>query len=339
MRTLIVGLPLLLAARIVVSLLGHQEVDVGWESLIGASRLLHHLPLYWNDPNHGDTYGPVTYLAYVPFQLLFPFHNGVGTLPGADWAAILFDLGTAGALVALGRRLRQGKEGLRLGLVLAWAWAACPFTVIGLVEHTNDGLVSLLSVLALVAITSPFLSGAMLGLAAAAKFSPAGLLPLLAAPRQRGIKGALLCVGGFLGVVAAAILVWLPPRGLVYFWQRTIGFQIHRIDVFSPWALHPSLHPIQVVLEVGAVLLAAAVAVVPRRRSLGSVCALAGALTIAIQLPATHWYYYYIMWFLPFALAGLLVRPAAAPAAIEAEPGVREWELEPEVPEPALVGA
>jgi uncharacterized membrane protein len=224
-------------------------------------------------------------------------------------------------------------------LVLAWAWAACPFTIIGLVVHTNDGLVSMLTVLALVAYRSPMFSGGLLGLATAAKFSPAGLLPLLAAPRQRGIKGALTCLGAFVAIVALSIFSWLPPGGFSYFWQRTIGFQIHRFDVFSPWALHASLHPVQVALEVLAVVLAAAVAFVPRDRSLPRVCALAGAVTIAVQLPATHWYYYYIMWFLPFALVGLLVRPAAAPQLVEQTAPADDAARQRSRGEPALAGA
>jgi hypothetical protein len=122
----------------------------------------------------------------------------------------------------------------------------------------------------------------------------------------------------FVAVVALAVFAWLPPQGLTYFWQRTIGFQMTRIDVFSPWALHPGLHPIQLGLEVGALLLVAAVAFIPRDRSLVRTCALAGAVTIAIQLPAQHWFYYYIMWFLPFALVALLV-PAAEPAPARVE--------------------
>jgi hypothetical protein len=139
-------------------------------------------------------------------------------------------------------------------------------------------------------------------------------------------------------VFAVAIYAWLPPQGFAYFWQRTIGFQLTRPDAFSPWALHPSLHPIQTALEVLAVLLAGAVAFVPSRRSLVQVCALAGAVTIAIQLPATHWYYYYIMWFLPFALVAFVARPALAPEAVtEAER--REWRIQPPEHEPAMVGA
>ncbi|MDQ6777688.1 MAG: glycosyltransferase 87 family protein, partial [Actinomycetota bacterium] len=324
-RVLAGGLVLMLGARIAISLLGHQEIDVGSESVYGAYRLIHHLPLYWADPNHGDTYGPITYLAYVPFELLFPWTGALSNLHAADAAAIFFDLATVGGLIPLGRRLREGAAGKRLGLVLAWAWAACPFTIIGLIVHTNDGLVAMLTVFALLALTTPVVSGALLGLAAAAKFSPAALLPLLAAPRQRGVKGACLCIGAFTVVVVTAIVSWLPPDGLSYFWQRTIEFQIHRFDVFSPWALHPSLHPIQTALEVLTVLIAAAVAFVPRERSLVQVCALAGAVSIAIQLPATHWYYYYIMWFLPFALAALLGwPPAAAPESASDRAGAAD---------------
>lgn len=341
LRTLIIGLPLLLGARIALSLLGHQEIDVGYESVIGAFRILHHLPIYYADPNHGDTYGAVTYLAYVPFQLLFPWSGSLSNLHAADAAAIFFDLGTVVGLVFLGRRLRAGANGTRLGLILAWAWAACPFTVIGLIVHTNDGLVAMLSVFMLLALTSPLLSGTLLGLAAAAKFSPASLLPLLAAPRQRGRKGALVCAGAFTGVLVLSIFAWLPPQGLSYFLQRTIGYQISREDVFSPWALHHALHPVQIALAVGALALVALVAFRPRQRSAVQTCALAGAITIAIQIPATHWYYYYIIWFLPFALVALLLgeRPVAErPAQPEADADVVQVEDHRPEPEPVLVG-
>lgn len=338
-RTLLIGLPLLLGARIALSLAAHQEVDVGYESVIGAFRLLHHLPLYYNDPNHGDTYWPLTYVAYVPFELIWPWVNSLSNLRAADVAAICFDLGTVIGLIMLGRRLRPGTDATRVGLVLAWAWAACPFSTIGLVVHTNDGLVAMLTVFSLLAIRSPIFSGGLLGLATAAKFSPAGLLPLLAAPRQRGFKGTLVCTGTFAAVVVSAIFIWLPPGGLSYFWQRTISFQIHRSDVFSPWALHASLHPIQAVLEVLAVLFAAGVAFFPRRRSLGQVCALAGAVTIAIQLPATHWFYYYIMWFLPFSVVGFILAPVMARQRVDEPVEVDQLSGEPARGQPALAGA
>jgi hypothetical protein len=339
MRRLIVGLPLIIIARLLLSLLGHQEIDVGYESVIGAYRITHHLPIYYADPNHGDTYGPIAYLAYVPFELVFRWTNSLSNLHAADAAAIFFDFGTMLGLVALGRQLREGREGARLGLILAWGWAACPFSVIGLVVHTNDALVSMLCVFALVAVRYSVMSGGLLGLAAAAKFAPAGLLPLIAAPRQRGLKGALGCTATFAAVVATAVFVWLPPGGLSYFWQRTIGFQIHRFDVFSPWALHASLHPIQTALEVAALLFALAVSFFPRERSMTQVCALAGAVTIAVQLPATHWFYYYIMWFLPFAVVGFVVSPAMAREPARGQVDCESHGAERTRGEPALAGA
>lgn len=339
-RTLLVGLPLLLMARIALSLLSKEEIDIGYESVIGAFRVLHHLPMYYNDANHGDTYGPFTYLAYVPFQLLLPWKNALSSLYAADAASIFFDLGTVGGLVLLGRRLRPGAEGTRLGLVLGWAWAACPWTIIALLVHTNDALIAMLSVIALLLIRSSVFSGAVVGLAAAAKFSPAGLLPLLAAPRQRGIRGTLLCVASFTVVVATSIFAWLPSQGLGYFWQRTFGFQMTRPDPFSIWGLHPVLHPVQLGFEAFAVVLALAVAFVPRERSLVCVCALAGAVTLAIQLPAQHWYYYYVVWFLPFALVAFLV-----PGSRRIEAESQRGDAEPDVvappdptPDPVLVG-
>jgi len=43
----------------------------------------------------------------------------------------------------------------------------------------------------------------------------------------------------------------------------------------------------------------------PRRKSTIQVAALAAAVLIAVQLGATHWFYFYVVWFLPFVLAAL----------------------------------
>jgi len=310
-HTLFIGILLLVGARIALSLISQDVGDVGYASVIGAHRILHGQSLYYMNIAHGDTYGPIAYLAYVPFVLLFPWHGSWDYLPSAHAASIVFDLVTVGGLVALGRRLKHGGEGTRLGLTLGWAWAACPFTLLGMTMHTNDGLVAMLSVLSLVVFSSPAARGAMVALAAAAKFSPAALLPLYASPRDRGLKGAAACVLAFAAVVAVSVGLYLPTGGLTQFYDHTIGYQLTRLDVFSPWALHPGLAPVKTALEVLALLLAAAVAFVPRRRSLTQVCALAAAVTIAVQLPAIHWFYYYVIWFMPFVLVALLGPRAA----------------------------
>jgi hypothetical protein len=336
-KMLLVGLLLLMAARITLSLVDHEVIDVGFASVIGAHRITHGQPLYYAALAHPDTYGPIAYLAYVPFELVFPWHGAWDYLASAHAASIAFDLVTVVGLVVLGRRLRPGIEGRRLGLALGWAWAACPFTLLGLMEHSNDGLVAMLSVLCLLVFASPIARGAMLGLATAAKFSPGALLPLFAGHRDRGLKGAAACIGAFALVVAVAIGAWLPSGGITEFWNHTIGFQLHRVDVFSAWALHPGLTPVKTVLELAVGLFVVGIAFTRRQRSLVEVCALAAAVTIAVQLPAVHWFYYYIIWFIPFVLVALLAdTPAAAPphhtaggqAAAHSEPA----------PEPVMVG-
>jgi hypothetical protein len=307
-RILCGGLLLLIGARIALTLISSQLVDVGLASVVGAHRISAGQSLYYASLSHGDTYGPVAYLAYLPLGSLIGWHAHFAYIWIARGTTVIFDLVTIAALVLLGRRLKGGEEGRRLGYVLGWAWAACPLTLFAVILHTNDGLVAMLSVLSLLAFTSPAARGALLGLAAAAKFSPAALLPLYAGRERKGLKGSIICVAAFAGIVALAVGLYLPRGGIREFYDHTIGYQLGRSDVFSPWGLHPGLAPLQKIVEILAVLFAAAVAFVPRERSLGRVCALAAAVTIAIQLPATHWFYYYIIWFAPFVIVALLGR-------------------------------
>jgi hypothetical protein len=55
------------------------------------------------------------------------------------------------------------------------------------------------------------------------------------------------------------------------------------------------------------VVLALAVALGPARRTPAQVAALAAAVVIAVQVGATHWFYFYVVWFLPLVLAALFV--------------------------------
>jgi hypothetical protein len=302
-RLLAVGLLALIAGRLALGIASHAISDVGVSSFVGAHRILDGQPLYYPGSGHADTYGPIAYLAYVPFASLFSLATA------AKSAAIAFDLVTVAGLLALGVRLRGGQDGRRLGLLLAWGWAACPFTLLALMMHTNDGLIAMLSVLALLVFASPGARGTMLGLAAAAKFSPAVLLPLFASPAGRGRKATVACVAAFAAVVVTAIGLSLPAGGIREFYDHTIGYQLGRSDVFSPWALHAGLKPVARAIEVAVLALAAAVAFVPRRLSLVQVSALAAMLTITVQLPAIHWFYYYIVWFMPFVLVALLATP------------------------------
>jgi hypothetical protein len=302
---LAVGLVALVVFRIVLNLVDSTVIDVGFSSVLGADRVEHKLPLYVFNAIHGDTYGPVNYLAYVPFELVFPNHGGWGFVPAAHAAAITFDLLVIVGLMLLGARLRTGREGRVLGLAMAYAWAAYPFSLYALQANTNDVLVPVLVIGALLAMRSAPMRGLMLGLATAAKFAPIGLAGLFATGlgderRSRAWPAFTLT---FVGICVLSVALYLPDGGLREFYDTTIGFQLSRHSPFSPWGQWPSLEPIKYVLDAGAIALAALVAFVPRRRDLRQVIALAAALTIAIQLPAIHWFYFYIVWFAPLVLA------------------------------------
>ena len=74
-------------------------------------------------------------------------------------------------------------------------------------------------------------------------------------------------------------------------------------------------------------ILAALVAFVPRRRTSAQVAALGAAIVIATQLIAIHWFYLYIVWFVPFMLVALFAeyhtghrRRPRDPATVEITP-------------------
>ncbi len=310
-------------------------------SALGAYKLLHGQSLYYFSLGHGDTYGPIAYLAYAPFELLFP--GNWQYLPAARAAAITFDLLTIAGLIVLGWRLRsRRREGWRLGLLLAWLWAACPCSLLGMAKSTNDGLVALIVVLIMLALESPIKRGVLVGLGTASKFFPAILLPLVAVGRGDGDERTIRKVlAAFVVTTGVSIAVFLPPGGLTEFWNHTIGYQLTRTDIFSIWALHPALAPIKVALEAAAAVLAVLVAFRPRGlRTPAQVAALGAAVIIAVQLPALHWFYLYIVWFLPLVLVAVL--GSGAPQASDIDELDRSAELKPEEPgdaSPAFAGA
>ena len=303
---LLVGVVALFGARVALNVVNDKVVDIGYASVVGADRIAHKQELYVDNDTHGDTYGPINYLAYVPFELALPWKGQWDSLPAAHTATMVFDLLTLLGLFLLGRQMRAGPEGRRLGLALAWAWAAFPFTLFGVMENTNDGLVALLMVAALLAFNSAGARGAVLGLAVAAKFFPGALLLLFARGRDGGDRRAWLrCVAVCVGIFAFAFVIYLPAGGLRELWDTTLGFQLSRHPDFSLWAIDRGIGWTQVVLEALAVALAVVVAVLPGRRTLSQTAALAGAIIVALQIPAGHWFFFYIMWFAPFVLVAL----------------------------------
>ena len=140
-------------------------IDVGLAGVAGASRILDGEAPYGNMPQRGtlepcgpkdadgqvrdriqtngrceaaiergDTYGPVSYLGYVPATAIFGWSGKWDSLPAAHATSIAFDVLTILGLVLVG--LRFG--GFRLAALLAFAWTAYPFTAYTLNANTND---------------------------------------------------------------------------------------------------------------------------------------------------------------------------------------------------------
>ena len=116
---LVVGLVFLAAFRIGLNVADSNVIDVGYAGVIGADRIADGHQLYGDgfsgDVERGDTYGPVNYLLYVPFEQALPWSGRWDDLPAAHGAAITFDLLALGGLLLLGRRMRPGREGTLLG--------------------------------------------------------------------------------------------------------------------------------------------------------------------------------------------------------------------------------
>lgn len=320
--------------RIGLNVVDSNVIDVGYAGVIGADRIEHGRDVYGTfgrDNEHGDTYGPANYLLYVPFEEIWPWRGGWGSLDAAHAAAVAFDLVTVVGLFLLGMRMRAGPAGRRLGLALAYAWLAFPYTLFAMSCNSNDSLVAASVVLALLALGRPLSRGAALAVGAAAKLAPAALFPLMAVGggARRGRRQALLFALAFAAVVAAVTVPLVPDGGLRELYDRTLGYQAARMTPFSIWGEHDSLRWLQMAVRIAAIGLALGVAVAPRRRDGAQVAALGAAVLIALQLAAGYWFYLYIVWFAPLVLVALFAahpgrerrEPAPAPAA--AEPGMR----------------
>lgn len=322
---LLSGLIFLLALRIGLNIMNSNVIDVGYAGVIGADKLIHGHLLYglWPKDNaFGDTYGPLTYYAYVPFRLIFGWSGSWDALPAAHAAAIAFDLLTTGLLYLLGRRLR----GRVLGIVLAYAWVAYPFTLFTLSSNSNDALLSAMVVLCLLVITSAPARGVAAGLAGLTKFAPFALAPLMLRgvgrpPKERAAAIWIVAFGLTLFLAMQPVLL---KGDLGFFWSDSISYQADRVTPFSIWGLWGGLGLIQHLLEAGVVIMAVLLTLVPKRRGPVEVAALAAAVLLALQLTANYWLYPYILWFFPLVcvvvFAGHPERRLGSSRAADGEP-------------------
>jgi hypothetical protein len=317
---LAIAVVFLVGFRIGLNVTNSNVIDVGYAGVIGADKVLHGHHIYggWpHDNAQGDTYGPVNYYAYVSFRAVFGWSGVWDDLPAAHAAAIAFDLLALIGLYFLGRLIR----GPTTGIVLAYAWASYPFTLYALASNSNDTLVAVLVIAALLVIRWAPARGALGALAGLTKFAPLALAPLLARgvepwpPRRRSVAWFALA---FAVVGVVAMLPMLLSGNFQTFWHDTVTYQSGRGSPFSIWGLWGGLGFEQHLVQGAAVALALAVAVVPRRRGLVEISALAAAILIVLQLGISHWFYLYIPWFFGLVMAALM---GAHPPAVGGREG------------------
>jgi hypothetical protein len=347
---LALGVMFLLGFRIALNVTDANVIDVGYAGVIGAEKIVHGKALYGNwpqDNEHGDTYGPVSYESYIPFEQTFGWSGTWDDLPAAHAAAVFFDLLALGLIFLLGLRIR----GPTLGVALAYAWVAYPFTLFALESNSNDTLVAVFVLAALLAAGSPPARGMFAALAGLTKFAPLALVPVLAthglltggggsedaigdevAPDGRGrartrARALTAFFAAFILTAAAVSIPALTHDSLRTIFQRTIEYQANRGSPFSVWGLY-GWHGAEKAVQIAAVGLAVALAFVPRRADLLGLAAACAAILIAVELGIEHWFYLYVPWFFPLVMIALLgVRPewtprrAYAPAASGREPG------------------
>jgi hypothetical protein len=332
----------LVGFRIGLNVERSNVIDVGYSGVIGAQRIVNGQAPWGNFPiegslracgpadasgeirnriqtngrcesadPQGDTYGPTAYESYIPGYLALGWTGKWDDLPAAHFTSIAFDLLTLLGLWLVG--LRFG--GRRLAAVLAFAWAAYPFTQYVSSSNTNDALMPCFLVWGFWLASAPAARGIFAALSGWTKFVSLIVVPLwLTYP---GRRPSLRFAAGFAAATLAAFSILLldphPLNEAHVFWTRTLGWQIGRDAPWSLWDWRqyharglPDLHLVQRVLQGLLVMGALVAAFFPRRKSPLQLAALTAALLAGSELVLTYWLYTYIPWFYPFAALALL---------------------------------
>ncbi len=299
-----------LAGGLVLGLnLDARVIDVGYAGVVGADRILDGTMPYGNMPadvGTGDTYGPLNYLLYAPFVLIFGFSGEWDFLPAAHALTVFSFVVGALALLFAGWKL----AGLKGGAALLFAWAAFPYTLYSTNNNTNDIVVAAAAAVGLATIASPIARGASVAAGFAIKLYPAILGPLWmlhdGAKRRPIVNFVLGGLGVFFLTFWVLLLDGRPLEAGRLFYEKTIAFQGARE---TPWTIFnqvPALGFLQQPLLAAVVLLAFIVSAWPRRRTVRRLAAFSAALVIGFQLTTNYWYYPYVTWFEPFVFLALL---------------------------------
>jgi hypothetical protein len=292
-----------------VTLTSTGESDVAAATLDGATRLLHGQAPYGHvsEGFHGDSYGLLAYLLYVPGALWTPVTDAWSDLSGS------LAIAAAGALLT-------GLALARLaGTRALLAWLAFPPVLLAASSGANDLVLAAALAWALVLAAHARRSLLLLVAGAWIKLVPVVLVPVwLARVARRRRASAVVPAAGLSVALAAALLALGGTHGIEDM-VRAVGFQLQRASFHAPWYAFGVtwLQPVaQAAVLAALVLVGKRMATDPAlRRDPARLAALGGGLLLALQLAANYWTWAYLPWVFPFVAVALLnqVRRPAPP--------------------------
>ena len=229
---------LLMGFRVGLNLQQEGVLDVGYAGVIGAQRIADGTAPYGRFPERetgtpcgpptadgdiadwiqangrcetalplGDTYGPVNYHAYLPGLAVLGWSGKWDRLPAVRFTTLLFDLLALLGLAAVG--LRFG--GTQLAAVLAFAWAANPFTQYVSSSNANDAIMPAFLIWGFWAASSDVGRGSLAALAAWAKLAALVVVPLWATyPNVREWRRTASFAAAF--AVTTVLSFWVLSR-------------------------------------------------------------------------------------------------------------------------------
>jgi len=280
-RLLVILTVIILACNVLVTLVRFPD-DCGVFINMGANRMIETKKFPYGDPSlrggAAATYGPILYLAHIPFQLVLsdidrnveadenPFLNWVvaGGMEGYHGVPILatkltllsFHFLAVFGLIVIGARLRGPSVGW--GLACLYAGYAC-VQGLGGVEYFINGLTYIshiapaaLTISAFALLNRPFWAGSLLAVAAGALFYPAFFFPLWLGyyfwrdKKWKNFTAGFLIVS--LIIIAAVLLMTQTSENenvLQVVYESTVGHQeskdAYGSSTFSFWGTHPKL--------------------------------------------------------------------------------------------------
>ena len=182
--------------------------------------------------------------------------------------------------------------------------------------NANDGLIAALGIGAMLALRSAPAAAPSSRSASAAKFGPAALAPLFATgDGERRRRAALLFSAAFAIVAVASSSRSSPTAGCASSTTARSATRRPAARRSASGARRPRSSSRNPSSGSPPRRSRSASPSGPRFKTPVQIAALARAVTIAVQLGATHWFYFYVVWFLPFALIASFASQRRIPGA------------------------